>query len=270
MPKTQRFMIACLALLLGIGIGISLQKLFSLPPVKENVQVSHSVVAVDSQVVVDAMKEMLEERMIPVDGINPFLLIEQFPSTEASDFDGAEAIQGTYTLRDSVLVYNEAMIDTVAVADLTEEGLMTFVEQYAARNNLTTTEAVVAALENVPAEVDTGDTSTSTDSFVACTMDAKMCPDGSYVGRVGPTCEFAACPSGEAPISEPIVCSPEQKSAEMCAEIYQPVCAAVQIQCVTTPCEPIPKTFGNACQACAETSVTEYTEGACLGDATAF
>lgn len=27
-----------------------------------------------------------------------------------------------------------------------------------------------------------------------CTMDAKMCPDGSYVGRVGPSCEFAACP----------------------------------------------------------------------------
>lgn len=29
---------------------------------------------------------------------------------------------------------------------------------------------------------------------VACTLDAKMCPDGSYVGRVGPSCEFAPCP----------------------------------------------------------------------------
>ncbi len=29
---------------------------------------------------------------------------------------------------------------------------------------------------------------------VACTTDAKLCPDGSYVGRVGPNCEFAACP----------------------------------------------------------------------------
>lgn len=27
-----------------------------------------------------------------------------------------------------------------------------------------------------------------------CTMDAKECPDGSYVGRVPPSCEFAACP----------------------------------------------------------------------------
>jgi hypothetical protein len=30
---------------------------------------------------------------------------------------------------------------------------------------------------------------------VACTMDAKQCPDGSYVGRTGPKCEFAPCPS---------------------------------------------------------------------------
>lgn len=30
---------------------------------------------------------------------------------------------------------------------------------------------------------------------VACTMEAKLCPDGSYVGRSGPKCEFAACPS---------------------------------------------------------------------------
>lgn len=30
---------------------------------------------------------------------------------------------------------------------------------------------------------------------VACTADAKLCPDGSSVGRSGPNCEFAACPS---------------------------------------------------------------------------
>jgi len=29
---------------------------------------------------------------------------------------------------------------------------------------------------------------------VACTMEAKLCPDGSYVGRSGPRCEFAECP----------------------------------------------------------------------------
>ncbi|MBW2965051.1 DUF333 domain-containing protein [Candidatus Woesearchaeota archaeon] len=29
---------------------------------------------------------------------------------------------------------------------------------------------------------------------VACTEEAKMCPDGSAVGRTGPDCEFAPCP----------------------------------------------------------------------------
>ncbi len=31
---------------------------------------------------------------------------------------------------------------------------------------------------------------------VACTMDAKICPDGSAVGRVAPNCDFAPCPPG--------------------------------------------------------------------------
>lgn len=30
---------------------------------------------------------------------------------------------------------------------------------------------------------------------VVCTMEAKLCLDGSAVGRVGPKCEFAPCPS---------------------------------------------------------------------------
>ena len=28
----------------------------------------------------------------------------------------------------------------------------------------------------------------------ACTLEAKICPDGSSFGRTGPKCEFAACP----------------------------------------------------------------------------
>lgn len=30
--------------------------------------------------------------------------------------------------------------------------------------------------------------------MVACTMDAMQCPDGTYVGRVAPNCQFAPCP----------------------------------------------------------------------------
>jgi hypothetical protein len=31
-------------------------------------------------------------------------------------------------------------------------------------------------------------------SVIFCTMDAKECPDGSWVGRSGPNCEFTPCP----------------------------------------------------------------------------
>lgn len=32
---------------------------------------------------------------------------------------------------------------------------------------------------------------------VACTMEAKLCPDGSAVGRSGPKCEFVPCPTSK-------------------------------------------------------------------------
>lgn len=31
----------------------------------------------------------------------------------------------------------------------------------------------------------------------ACTQDAKQCPDGTYVSRVAPSCDFAPCPSSD-------------------------------------------------------------------------
>ncbi|HKC04735.1 MAG TPA: hypothetical protein VKC54_02600 [Patescibacteria group bacterium] len=37
-------------------------------------------------------------------------------------------------------------------------------------------------------------TPTPTPIAKACTMEAKLCPNGSYVGRTGPNCEFAPCP----------------------------------------------------------------------------
>jgi hypothetical protein len=36
------------------------------------------------------------------------------------------------------------------------------------------------------------------DSGVICTMEAKQCPNGTYVQRVPPNCEFAPCPEEKA------------------------------------------------------------------------
>lgn len=38
---------------------------------------------------------------------------------------------------------------------------------------------------------------------VVCTQDAKQCPDGSYVGRSGPQCQFAPCPITKTPTPTP-------------------------------------------------------------------
>ncbi len=57
---------------------------------------------------------------------------------------------------------------------------------------------------------------------VMCTMDAKLCPDGSYVGRTGPKCEFAPCPGGGS-IS----------SFEDCVQAGYPVMESYPRQCKT-------------------------------------
>ncbi|PCC69560.1 hypothetical protein SAMN02745121_06367 [Nannocystis exedens] len=53
-----------------------------------------------------------------------------------------------------------------------------------------------AGKSNPPAE--------NPDGPKACTKEAKVCPDGSTVGRIGPNCEFAPCPvpEGDAPASD--------------------------------------------------------------------
>jgi hypothetical protein len=41
------------------------------------------------------------------------------------------------------------------------------------------------------------------DGQTVCTADAMVCSDGSAVGRTGPNCEFAACPSEGGEASNP-------------------------------------------------------------------
>ena len=59
------------------------------------------------------------------------------------------------------------------------------------------------------------------------------------------------------------VCLPEQREVDACIEIYQPVCATVIVQCVTTPCDPVQETFANSCKACMNSLVRTYANGEC-------
>lgn len=44
---------------------------------------------------------------------------------------------------------------------------------------------------------------------IACTQDVKLCPDGSYVSRTGPKCEFAQCPASNQPTEWIDLANPE-------------------------------------------------------------
>ncbi len=86
---------------------------------------------------------------------------------------------------------------------------------------------------------------------VACSMIAKLCPDGSSVGRSWPNCEFAPCPW------EWTVCTQE----------YAPVCASVivDVECIRAPCpsQKMEQTFGNKCMMNTNKQATFLHDGEC-------
>ncbi len=72
---------------------------------------------------------------------------------------------------------------------------------------------------------------------------------------------IAGCSSATG--TERLSCTPEQREAEACAEIYEPVCATVNIVCIRAPCYPVNETFPNACEACRNQLVDTYVKGEC-------
>ena len=84
----------------------------------------------------------------------------------------------------------------------------------------------------------------------ACTQEAKLCPDGSSVGRAGPNCEFAPCPSES--LCEGGACPSETK--EICDNFCgDGVCQEIVCMAVGCPC---PETKESCPQDCAKTGET--------------
>jgi hypothetical protein len=133
--------------------------------------------------------------------------------------------------------------------------------------------ACVVSAETRSAEVNwrcTGAIPNGNGGGTACSMEAKVCPDGTAVGRTGPNCEFAACPpeasceGGPCPdAGATIECTAESRAGDVCAQIFDPVCAEVQIQCIKAPCNPVKQTFSSPCEACHNPLVKAYSKGEC-------
>lgn len=92
-------------------------------------------------------------------------------------------------------------------------------------------------------------TNTDSDDWVACTMDAKICPDGTAVGRdpkLG--CEFPACPSSTSPVNPAAscgnrICEPGEADQENC-----PSCPPGQKVCPMYACQLVPGSCPQDCQ----------------------
>lgn len=82
-------------------------------------------------------------------------------------------------------------------------------------------------------------------SQTVCTQEIKICPDGSAAERYS-DCSWAACP-----LAKNVACTSEQKKAEYCTEVFDPVCGNDG------------KTYGNACFACKASGVGNWKMGPC-------
>lgn len=70
---------------------------------------------------------------------------------------------------------------------------------------------------------------------ITCTMEVRVCPDGSYVGRVGPNCDFAACPY----INPTPICTMEMRTcADGSTMPRDPDCTWRADRCPYTPSQP--------------------------------
>ncbi len=225
--------------------------------------------------------EVQNTQGVPIEGFEPSMFLKAFKGLAVTDFEGVEASIGFYTIEDGKLVHktdDSKLIHSAAQA-ITDRGLDTLLSNVAVRLNVDLTKEgtlteIMEALVLYPQEEEvneevlpvplspTDTTPPVSDDMVMCTMDAKLCPDGSYVGRSGPSCAFAPCPTISTNPKEHI-CTPIEKKMQACTKEYAPVCGQVVVQCIKAPCPPIPETFSNGCTACGQGNVDSYTQGSC-------
>lgn len=270
MPRTQRLIVTTVALILGLGLGFFLSGLITVDTVGPLVDNSGSLgvpLTMHEREFKVAIETVMRVEEAEVEGgYTPERLLAAFPGLLAEDFAGVAAVVGHYQYSEGNLSYSNTEVVDGAAGDISDEGLRTLRSNVYRRLNLDEARDAVSVIQLLKAKsvVSTPPSTIppSTDAGTLCAQDAKLCPDGSSVGRVAPNCEFAACPDSNVPTGS-VACRDDQRLVDMCTEQYDPVCAAYQVQCITTPCNPVPKTYSNSCFACMDNKVISYNAGEC-------
>ncbi len=133
---------------------------------------------------------------MPIEGYVPSMFLTIFPGLTETDFEGVEASIGYYTMEQGRLVHKldtSGLIHSAATA-ITDHGLDTLLQNISDRLKVDLEkDGTLTLIMDALVRGEKGE-ATMPPETVACTMDAKICPDGSAVGRTGPSCEFAPCP----------------------------------------------------------------------------
>ena len=266
MPRTRGLFVASFALIGGLTLGFFLSGLFDFQKLAP-VDYGDQAVTIPLNVREAEFKTALEtvmriEKGKGISGYTPDLLLEVFPGLQAVDFNTVAAVVGRYEFKEEQLSYTNSEVVDGAAGDISDDGYRTLYRNLSARLSLDPHKDIQSVIDSLRNKPDSGASTQISTSSVACAEDAKVCPDGSSVAHTGPRCEFAACPSSTA--SQSVVCTDDQRLVDVCTEQYQPVCASYQVQCITTPCNPVPKTYPNSCFACQDKNTISYKSGECV------